>query len=65
MTVDIRSSNVFLKTDLRNMLAALERANPQYKQAFDTLRVSLGIEVVENGGASYARLRQITGSGWR
>lgn len=46
MPPEIRSSDVFLKTDLRNMLNALERANPQFKPAYDALRVALGIETI-------------------
>lgn len=46
MPPEIRSSDVFLKTDLRNILNALERANPQFKAAYDALRTALGIEVM-------------------
>ncbi len=56
MPPEIRSSDVFLKTDLRNMLAALERANPQFKAAYDALRTALGIEVITTTDATvYAR----------
>ena len=50
MPADIRSSDVFLKSDLRNMFDGVERMRPDFRECLDALRVQLGIHVDVFGG---------------
>lgn len=44
MPPQIRSSDVFLKSDIANILDSHQRLAPQYAAVYDSLRVAFGIE---------------------